>query len=130
MNVVYFSSSSESVHRFCQQLDTTTIRLPANGQIQVAEPFVLITPTYCAGGAKGAVPKAVIHFLNNATNRALLRGVIASGNSNFGRAFCLAGEVISQKCNVPYLYRFELMGLPEDVAAVNSILKEPNVHHS
>ena len=29
-----------------------------------------------------------------------------------------AGDVVSRKCGVPYLYRFELMGTPDDVEAV------------
>jgi len=39
----------------------------------------------------------------------LLRGVIASGNRNFGEAYGRAGDVIARKCGVPWLYRFELM---------------------
>jgi protein involved in ribonucleotide reduction len=44
--------------------------------------------------------------------------VIAAGNSNFGETYGLAGDVVSQKCQVPYLYRFELMGTEDDVAKV------------
>jgi protein involved in ribonucleotide reduction len=64
------------------------------------------------------VPKQVIRFLNDADNRSNLRGVIAAGNSNFGETFGLAGDIISRKCQVPYLYRFELLGTDEDVANV------------
>jgi protein involved in ribonucleotide reduction len=68
--------------------------------------------------AGGYVPKQVIAFLNNEHNRSLIRGVIAAGNTNFGAEFCYAGDVVSRKCGVPYLYRFELMGTAEDVQAV------------
>jgi protein involved in ribonucleotide reduction len=85
---------------------------------------VLISPTYCGDGGpgivKGAVPKQVIRFLNDAENRSNIRGVIAAGNSNFGETYGLAGDVISQKCRVPYLYRFELLGTAEDVANVKN----------
>ncbi|NCB64027.1 MAG: class Ib ribonucleoside-diphosphate reductase assembly flavoprotein NrdI [Clostridia bacterium] len=57
-------------------------------------------------------------FLNNPHNRALIRGVIASGNTNFGKAYCIAGDIVSAKCRVPYLYRFELLGTAEDVQRV------------
>jgi protein involved in ribonucleotide reduction len=70
------------------------------------------------------VPKQVIRFLNDVRNRALIRGVIASGNLNFGRDFGRAGDVISAKCGVPYLYRFELMGTDEDVVWVREGLEE------
>lgn len=70
------------------------------------------------------VPKQVIRFLNNENNRNLLRGVIASGNLNFGVDFGKAGDVISAKCRVPYLYRFELMGTEVDVQRVREGLAE------
>lgn len=44
--------------------------------------------------------------------------MIAAGNSNFGETYGLAGDVISKKCRVPYLYRFELLGTEADVANV------------
>ena len=47
-----------------------------------------------------------------------IRGVIASGNTNFGEAYAAAGPIISRKCHVPLMYRFELMGTREDVHAV------------
>ncbi len=70
------------------------------------------------------VPKQVIRFLNNENNRNLLRGVIAAGNLNFGVDFGKAGDVISAKCKVPYLYRFELMGTDQDVKRVREGLAE------
>ncbi len=120
--LVYFSSRSENTHRFVERLGLRARRLPmeANGEIAVREPFVLVTPTYGGGGEKGAVPKPVIRFLNDAQNRAFIRGVIAAGNSNFGAAFGLAGKIISARCQVPYLYRFELLGTDEDVGAVRN----------
>lgn len=66
------------------------------------------------------MPRQVVRFLNDPNNRSLLRGVIAAGNTNFGDAFCRAGEVISAKCQVPQLYRFELLGTPDDVEAVSN----------
>ena len=117
--IVYYSSRSENTHRFVEKLGLRAARIPVGAEdIHIREPFVLISPTYCGDGGKGAVPKQVIRFLNNAENRSNIRGVIAAGNSNFGETYGLAGDVISQKCQVPYLYRFELLGTAEDVANV------------
>jgi len=119
--IVYYSSLSENTHRFVAKLGVKSARISVSPGVetpQVREPFVLILPTYCGEDGKGAVPKQVIRFLNNADNRSLIRGVIAAGNSNFGETFGLAGNVISEKCQVPYLYRFELLGTDEDVANV------------
>lgn len=130
--IVYFSSVSEYTHRFVKKLGLRAARIPLTAReepLLVDEPFVLITPTY--GGGKisssgklsshaggGYVPKQVIRFLNNPDNRTHITGVIAGGNNNFGEEFGLAGTVVSQKCQVPFLYRFELMGTPEDVERV------------
>lgn len=135
-NLVYFSSVSENTHRFVQKLGIPATRIPLHGRIEVDRPYVLVLPTYGGGRhnpgipdsphtpAGGYVPKQVIAFLNNERNRALLRGVIAAGNTNFGAEFCYAGEVVSRKCGVPYLYRFELMGTDEDVQAVRAGLAD------
>ena len=60
-----------------------------------------------AAAARRAVPRQAIRFLNDPHNRQLIRGVIAAGNRNLA-AYGRAGDVIKQKCGVPYLYRFEL----------------------
>jgi len=127
VRLVYFSSVSENTHRFMLKLGLPAVRIPLRGSIEVQEPYVLVLPTYGGGKANGPdpeaggnVPKQVIAFLNNEHNRSLLRGVIAAGNSNFGAEFCYAGDVVSRKCSVPYLYRFELMGTVDDVFAVHA----------
>jgi len=125
--LVYFSSVSENTRRFVEKLGLPATRIPLHphrtGMPLVTEPYVLITPTYGGGERAGAVPRQVIRFLNIEANRALLRGVIASGNTNFGADYCLAGRVISAKCGVPELYRFELLGTDRDVRAVREGLR-------
>ena len=122
--IVYFSSRSENTQRFVEKLGLRAARIPLGAEdIHVHEPYVLISPTYCGDGGKGAVPKQVIRFLNDADNRSNLRGVIAAGNSNFGETYGLAGDLIARKCQVPYLYRFELLGTQEDVANVRDGLE-------
>jgi protein involved in ribonucleotide reduction len=123
--IVYFSSSSENTHRFVQRLGLPAVRIPLNERerIQVDAPYILIVPSY-GGGTAGAVPRQAIRFLNDPHNRQRIRGVIAAGNRNFGDAYGRAGDVIAQKCGVPYLYRFELMGTPTDVDNVRKGVNE------
>lgn len=116
--LIYFSSRSENCHRFIQKLNIKATRIIEDETLLATQPFVLLCPTYGGGGTKGAVPKAVIQFLNIPENRQLIRGVIASGNTNFGTAYGLAGDIIARKCHIPFLYRFELLGTPEDVSRV------------
>lgn len=127
--LIYFSSASGYTHRFISKLEYEpgeTARLPLitkEPTLLATEPFVLALPTYGGGDGKGAVPKQVIKFLNVKKNRELIRGVIAAGNTNFHEAYCLAGDIVARKCEVPLMYRFELMGTPEDVTAVREGLE-------
>lgn len=125
--VVYFSSISNNTHRFIKKLEILNKRIPHNidENIIVNTDYVLIIPTYSGGGdfLEGAVPKQVIKFLNNKNNRSYCRGVIASGNTNFGETFAIAGPIISKKLAVPLLYQFELLGTIYDVSNVKQILK-------
>lgn len=126
-HLIYFSSTSENTARFVGKLGADAARIPLHAKdepLLAREPFVLVLPTYGGTGGEGSVPKQVIRFLNNPQNRSLLRGVIGAGNTNFGDNYCMAGDIIAKKCGVPHLYRFELMGTPEDVARVQQGLEE------
>lgn len=121
--LVYFSSKSLNTHRFVEKTGLRAQRIPLDAEeemLKVSEPFVLVTPTYSDGEGRGAVPKQVIRFLNDPENRAYIRGVIAAGNRNFGQYFGYAGDVISARCQVPCLFKFELMGTQEDVEKVRN----------
>ena len=128
--LVYFSSASGNTARFVEKLGMRAVRLPLrrnDPEVFVDEPYVLITPTYGGGqgrlNERGAVPKQVIRFLNDERNRGFIRGVIAAGNTNFGDAFGLAGDIISRKCRVPHLYRVEVFGTQDDVDRVSDGLE-------
>lgn len=125
--LIYFSSASENTHRFMVKVGEEAARLPLythEDTLRAQEPFVLVLPTYGGENKLGAVPKQVIKFLNVKENRDLIRGVIGAGNTNFGETYCLAGDVIAAKCQVPHLYRFELMGTSVDVDRVREGLEE------
>lgn len=116
--LVYFSSVTNNTHRFVEKLGFDSYRLPlrrSDPQVHVQRPYVLVVPTYGGGSVKGAVPKQVIRYLNQADQRQLCVGVISSGNTNFGEAYALAGNILAQKLKVPFLFRFELLGTPQDV---------------
>lgn len=125
--VVYFSSATGNTRRFVEKLGMPSYRiplLPTEEPLRVDEEYVLIVPTYGGGSIKGAVPKQVVKFLNDEHNRSLIRGVISSGNTNFGTAYCIAGDIISAKCNIPHMYKFELLGTPYDVEKVKEGLEK------
>lgn len=123
-DLIFFSSVSENTRRFVDRLERPAARIPLRtrleGTLRVARPFALVLPTYGGGERSGAIPRQVRTFLNDPINRALLRGVITAGNTNFGEHYCLAGSIISRKCGVPELYRFELLGTERDVHQVTT----------
>lgn len=119
--VVYYSTKSGNTTRFVERLGFETLCLREHVEpFSVTRPFILITPTYGGGYAQKAVPKPVIHFLNNEANREQLQGVVSTGNRNFGPGFCLAGRIIAEKCKVPNLHDVEVFGTPEDVGLVTT----------
>ncbi len=125
--LVYFSSESGNTQRFVEKLGVPAVRLPIKEEFalpNVSEPYVLICPTYSDGFGQGAVPKSVIKFLNKLENRQLIRGVIATGNRNFGQFFAYSGDIIAKKCQIPVLYRFELSGCETDLVRVRDGLKQ------
>jgi len=120
--LVYFSSSSGNTHRFVEALGHEALRLPLMTRDETPAldvPYVLITPTYGAGGP-GSVPKQVQKFLNQQGNADLLRGVIGTGNTNFGADYCRAAAVVSRRFGVPVLYKLEIFGTPDDLLAVHN----------
>ncbi len=126
--VVYFSSTSENTRRFVEKLGVENLRIPINDNEEVFtnKDYVIICPTFAGGGElwQGAVPKQVINFLNVKNNRNRCKGVIATGNTNFGETFALAGPIISQKLKIPLLYQLELLGTKNDVMVIQKILRE------
>ena len=80
---------------------------------EVNEPFIIATGTV----KYGEVPLPVINFLEN--NSQYLRGVISSGNRNWGENFAKAGDVIAEKYNVPLIMKFELRGSQKQLEEFN-----------
>ena len=108
------SGNTASLRREARAAGRRIPLFPPTTQLHRRDPYVLVLPTY-GGGEGGAVPKQVIRFLNDEDNRSLIRGVIAAGNTNFGEGYCIAGDIVAAKCQVPLLYRFEVFGTPDDV---------------
>lgn len=127
ITLVYFSNYSENTKRFVEKLTDAGIRIPikpssARDIVMVRE-YVLVVPTYGGGNESPAIPKPVKIFLNNPENRSLLRGVIGTGNTNFGEHYCKAAYMIAAKTGVPVIAKVELLGTPEDVERVKNRLE-------
>jgi protein involved in ribonucleotide reduction len=127
IGIVYFSNYSGNTKRLVDKIDGSSIRIPidwdSNRPTLAHNEYVLIVPTYGGGSEKSAIPRQVRHFLNIEHNRNLLRGVIGTGNTNFGEHFCKAADMISAKTGVPIIARVEIFGTDEDVKKIKERLE-------
>lgn len=132
LDIVYFSNYSGNTKRFVEKLTNTARRIPidytadTSDVLVIDNPFVLVVPTYGGGSEKSAIPRQVRAFLNIPENRELLRGVIGTGNTNFGEHYCKAADLISAKTGVPVLARVEIFGTPEDIDKITERLEMLN----
>jgi protein involved in ribonucleotide reduction len=126
IDIVYFSNYSGNTKKFVERLgDNEAIRIPIDRSdrgITVDRPYVLLVPTYGGGEGRAAIPRQVRSFLNVKENRALLRGVVGFGNTNFGDHFCKAADLISAKTGVPVIARVEIFGTDDDLNKVKERL--------
>jgi protein involved in ribonucleotide reduction len=127
ITLVYFSNYSENTKRFVEKLTDAGIRIPLRPSdarnFSVDVEYVLVLPTYGGGSESPAIPKSVKVFLNNPANRDLLRGVIGTGNTNFGEHYCKAADMICDKTGVPLIARVEIIGTPEDIEVIKERLE-------
>ncbi len=97
-----------------------TVELQEN--LIVEEPYFLLTYT----DGLGEVPSKVWHFLNfNEKNIYNCKGVIASGNTNFGQdKFCRSADIISETLNIPIIRKIELRGFNHDINVIEECYKK------
>lgn len=108
--LVIFDSLTGNVQRFINKLSMRNAKISTD--LIVSEPFVLIT--YTTGF--GEIPESVKKFL--ILNHTHLKGVIGSGNKNWGSFYCGSAETISKQYDVPLLHKFELSGSQKDVEKI------------
>jgi protein involved in ribonucleotide reduction len=131
IDIVYFSNYSGNTKRFVEKLNArhnNVTRIPIDwdndNPITVTNGYVLFVPTYGGGSERSAIPRQVRHFLNISSNRDMLQGIVAFGNTNFGEHYCKAAEMISGKTGVPIIARVEIFGTSEDVQRVQERLEQ------
>lgn len=109
--MIVYASRTGNVRFIVDKLGLPSVEI-TNGLL-VKEPFFIMTYT----DGLGTTPEVVENFMKN--NAHYCKGVIASGNSNFGHAvFCKSADNISQKYNVPVIRKIELRGFQHDYNAI------------
>lgn len=109
--MIAFASRTGNVRYIVNKLGLPYVEITKGLTIQ--EPFLLFTYT----DGLGSVPAIVEEFIKeNYTN---CKGVIASGNSNFGHhVFCQSANKISKQFGIPIVRKIELRGFPKDYEAI------------
>lgn len=114
---IAFASRTGNVESIVNALGISNEALHiSTGNESIDESFVVFTYT----DGYGDIPYEVKSFLNN--NSQHLKGVLASGDTSYGEAFCQAGDKIAAIYNVPCLYRVENSGSNEDIKKIKEIL--------
>ncbi|MBR3152899.1 MAG: class Ib ribonucleoside-diphosphate reductase assembly flavoprotein NrdI [Clostridia bacterium] len=113
MKIVY-ASRTGNVESIVNRLGFNDVLKIGDGSESVSEDYVLFTYT----DGYGDVPSEVADFVTN--NSSNIKGVVVSGDTSYGEAFCKAGDVISEEYNVPVLYKIENGGSDEDIENIKN----------
>ena len=112
MLIVY--DSLGKTEKFVKKTGLPSIKLTKD--LIVNEPFVLVTYTRGGRTQPPQPPQSTFDFLENENNSNFLLGVASTGHRNWGKdRFARAGDVISQKYDVPLIHKIEMSGYPKDV---------------
>lgn len=115
MKIVY-ASRTGNVESIIGKLGLTDALRITNGNEECHEDYVIFTYT----DGYGDVPIEVEDFL--AMNAEYVKGVIVSGDTGYGEAYCQAGDTISDQYDVPCLYKVENDGTDQDIEKIKEVL--------
>lgn len=118
--VLFYDSMTGNTKRFVQKI-AQKLNIEAHSIREGKSPqgdFLLITHTF----GRGEVPQTTQKFLEY--HSSLMRGVACSGSVHWGEMYGKAGDIISDKYEVPLVTKFNKSGFDADVDKVVSWLNE------
>lgn len=115
--MIYFVSRTGNVQSIVSKLGLHTVNI-ADMDAPPNQNFVLFTYT----DGLGAVPPIVKEFMEQHNH--LCRGIICSGNTNFGQHYCGAGIKLSEQYGIPLGCKIDLRGVPSDLNAILTFYKQ------
>lgn len=109
--VIVYASRTGNVRSVIAKLELPAITIDQAPAI--SEPFILFTYT----DGLGSVPRAVEDFMQQ--HHTLCKGIIVSGNRNFGHAmFGRAGDLLAGYYNIPLIAKLDLRGTLADYETI------------
>lgn len=117
MKLAYLSLTG-NCRRFAKKTNLETFEITeSNCMTLLDEPFILLVPSY-----EPEMVDAAEDFLQ--TNVSNCKGVIGSGNLNFGDDYyCYTAIRFANDYQVPNLFNFEYQGTDQDVAKLTQIIE-------
>lgn len=110
--MIYYKSRTGNVKSIINKLSNIKCE-ELDNNLLVNEPFFIFTYT----DNLGEVPKVVDEFMK--LNYQYCKGVIASGNTNFGNEyFCASADILSKKYHIPIICKIELRGFNSDIQKI------------
>jgi protein involved in ribonucleotide reduction len=116
--LIVYASKTGNIERFVKKTGITSVLKIIDGSEIISEDFILLT--YTTG--IGEVPTEVSTFMKN--NFSKCKGLIGSGNKNWGSSFCNAVTLLHSQYNIPILMRFEMSGNKHDIEKFLSFYKK------
>jgi protein involved in ribonucleotide reduction len=110
--MIVFASRTGNVRYMIGKLGLPSAEITED--LVIHRPYLLFTYT----DGLGEIPLRVDTFLNVKENQDNLKGIIVTGNINFGDLFCKAADLINQKYNVPIIRKIDLRGTDQDVLEI------------
>ncbi|MBO9605251.1 MAG: class Ib ribonucleoside-diphosphate reductase assembly flavoprotein NrdI [Paenibacillaceae bacterium] len=115
--MIAYASRTGNVRFIISRLQLPAVEIEEGRTI--GEPFLLFTYT----DNLGEIPPRVKAFM--AGSGTYCRGVIVSGNSNFGhRLFGAAGDAIARQWQIPLVRKIDMRGFADDYEAIRSYYEQ------
>lgn len=109
--MIAYASRTGNVRYIASKLKAESIEI--SEELMLNRPYILITYT----DGLGDIPAKVVRFLEQ--NVTLCKGVVVSGNSNFGHTvFGGAGDKIAATYHIPLVRKVDLRGYQADYEAI------------
>lgn len=115
MKLVYMSMTGHT-RELANKLDMDSLELtPMNPFISISEPFIFIMPSY----DEEMFNETAEDFL--VENTPLCKGLIGTGNLNFGQLYCFAVDELSEQFDIPVVHKVEYSGTDEDIKQIRKL---------
>ncbi|CAM3103486.1 class Ib ribonucleoside-diphosphate reductase assembly flavoprotein NrdI [Streptobacillus ratti] len=111
--IIYYESLTGNVEKFICKIknyeDFEFIKISSETIVEKEGHLITFTTGF------GQISKNTDFFLTNNENYRKIKTVCSSGNMNWGKNFAKAGELISEKYGIHFIFKFELSGTMQDV---------------